>query len=226
MDAGKRQQAVIFDMDGLMLDTERIALQAWQAAAAAHGHALGEDIYLRTVGLNTADSEALPTRTLGASFPLREISALQRTLFDQQVAVQGIPPKRGLFELLIALEKWGVLRAVATSTACTLALEILTRMNLSARFHAIVGGDQVARGKPAPDILLAAAERLGVAARRCIVLEDSEPGILAAHAAGMASILIPDLRQASPGAASLALRVVPSPHEAKAVLAAVFGGSA
>lgn len=222
MEAGERQHAVIFDMDGLMLDTERIALQAWRAAAAAHGHALEEDVYLRTVGLNEADSEALLTRTLGASFPLREISALQRTLFVQQVAAQGIPPKSGLFELLIALENWGVLKAVATSTGRTLALEILTRMNLSARFHAIVGGDQVERGKPAPDILLEAAERLGVAARRCIVLEDSEPGILAAHAAGMASILIPDLRQPSPETASLALRVVPSLHEAKAVLANVL----
>ena len=223
-DGGPR--AVIFDMDGLMLDTERIALRAWQRATALYGCAPREDVYLSTVGLNAADSEALLTGALGPSVPLQEISALQERLFTEEVALHGIVPKPGLFELLAALEAWGIPAAVATSTARARAVEILTRTDLATRFRAVVGGDQVARGKPAPDILLRAADQLGVPPGRCIVLEDSTPGILAACAAGMTPILIPDLLPPPAEIAVLAYRVVPSLTEATAVLAALRGGAA
>ena len=214
----RRNRAVIFDMDGLMLDTERLALHAWQKAAAEYGYVFEEETYLLTVGLNAADSEALLARTVGSSFLLQKITALQRTLYAEEIATRGIPPKPGLFELLAALEAWGIPKAVATSTARVMALEILTQTNLVTRFPVIVGGDEVARGKPAPDILLEAAGRLDVTHERCIVLEDSEAGILAARAAGMPSILIPDVRPPSQAVGLLATRVVPSLHEARLVL--------
>ena len=117
--------------------------------------------------------------------------------YDAIVAAEGISLKPGLDDILDLLDERGVAAAVATSTRRERARAKLDRVGLLHRFAALVGGDDVARGKPAPDIFLAAAERLGVAAGDCIVLEDSEPGIIAAAAAGMTPVMVPDLHPPS-----------------------------
>jgi beta-phosphoglucomutase-like phosphatase (HAD superfamily) len=124
-------------------------------------------------------------------------------------------------ELFAWLDAAGIARALATSTRRTRALAKLEQAALAARLHAIVGGDEVERGKPAPDIFLAAAQRLGVAPAACVVLEDSDAGVLGALAAGMTPIMIPD--QVAPGSAVVLADplVVASLHEALAHLAAL-----
>ena len=112
-------------------------------------------------------------------------------------------------------------RAVATSTRRDRARSKLARASLLPRFHAIVGGDDVARGKPAPDIYVEAARRLGASAARCLALEDSEPGVRSALAAGMTPIMVPDMHPPSADLIALDLVVLPSLHDVLAHLAAL-----
>ena len=185
-------KAVIFDMDGLMLDTERIALKAVSEAAISLGYPWREEIGLAMVGLNIRDSDAVVARHLGAECaePLR-VAFGERYLMALEA--EPIPIKPGLLEFLDWLERQGVPKAVATSTRSERARFKLDRAGIGNRFQHIVCGDQVPRGKPEPDIFLAAAERLRVAPKHCLALEDSGPGVRAANAAGMKVIMIPDV---------------------------------
>jgi HAD superfamily hydrolase (TIGR01509 family) len=212
---GSRFDAVIFDMDGLMLDSERIYRAAWQRAAADLGYPMSDALYELSIGRTIADGQALVAEALGPGFPL---SAFQRrwTGYWRELQAAGIPPKPGLPELLRALDAARIRRAVATSTLREEALRTLG--NLAAGFHALVTGEEAPLGKPAPDIFLLAARRLGIAPARCLVLEDSEPGVRAAHAAGSAVILVPDLKLPSPEVAALAWQVLSSLHEVRALL--------
>jgi HAD superfamily hydrolase (TIGR01509 family) len=138
--------------------------------------------------------------------------------YDAIVAREGIALKTGLLEILDWLDRENVPRAVATSTRRARAVAKLAHASLLERFDAVVGGDEVPRGKPAPDIYLEAAHRIGVAPSACIVLEDSEPGVLAAFAAGMRPIMVPDIAPPSPSLAARGVTVLASLHEVRAHL--------
>ncbi|MBV8470365.1 MAG: HAD family hydrolase, partial [Burkholderiaceae bacterium] len=138
--------------------------------------------------------------------------------YDAIVAREGLVVKPGLRELLDWLDAHAIPRAVATSTRRSRALAKLERAGLWPRIQALVGGDEIARGKPAPDIFLRAAELLGVSTPSCIVLEDSEPGITAALAAGMTPIMVPDLHAPSPSLLARNVLVLSSLHEVVAQL--------
>ena len=210
--------AIIFDMDGLMLDSEPIYRMAWQQAAGELGYHLDDAYYLRLVGRKNAEAEAEVVATFGPAFPLPAFRAHWTARWEAHVREHGLPAKPGLAELLDQLDTWAMPKAVATSTERTPALRSLG--GLARRFDALVTGDEVRAGKPAPDIFLLAAHRLGAEPRRCVVLEDAEAGIRAAHAAGMAPILVPDLQEPSPHVVALACRRCASLHEVRAVLAA------
>ena len=195
-------EAVIFDMDGLMLDTEAPALRAWQQVARTCGREFDLELCHRMIGRSFADSVALIRARHGPDYPVDEITRAWAAGYDAIVAAEGISLKPGLIEILDLLDERGVPRAVATSSRSERARARLDQLGLLCRFDALVGGDEVARGKPAPDIFLAAASRLGVSPHNCIVLEDSEPGIIAASDAGMIAVLVPDLHP--PGEALLA----------------------
>ena len=134
---------------------------------------------------------------------------------------EGIALKPGLLDLLDWLEARRIPKAVATSTRRDRAQAKLARTALLPRFVALVGGDEVARGKPEPDIFLAAAARLGEAAQHCLVLEDSEPGVRAALAAGMTPIMVPDLHAPSDDLVALEPLILESLAEVPAQLAAL-----
>ena len=210
-------KAVIFDMDGLMFDTERLARDAWQRAMAEYGYALDDSVYLTAVGRTVDNACQVFVEALGPDLPIGDIEAAKaRYLRDMLDA--GLPLKNGLLSLLDGLEELRTLTAVASSTARAEVERRLFRAGLRERFHATVGGDEVAHGKPAPDLFLLAGERLGVAPADCVVLEDSEAGIRAAAAAGMSPVMVPDLVEPSAAVRELARAVVPSLSEALKVL--------
>ena len=208
-----RPDAVIFDMDGLMLDTEPLAARAWGEAAAGLGVGFDMALAQAMIGRNFADCSAMLRAHYAAPYPVDALLAGWHAAYDAIVEREGLAVKPGVHELLGWLEANAIKRAVATSTRRERAVSKLERTALLPRFHQIVGGDEVARGKPAPDIYVEAARRLGANAASCLVLEDSEPGVRAAFAAGMLPIMVPDLHPPSADLAALDLIVLPTLHD-------------
>ena len=211
-------RAVVFDMDGLMLDTEPIYKAAWQAASAELGHDLEDGFYARFVGRPNDDCERLMLERFGTEFPLDRFRARWRELWDSDATANGIRTKPGLLELLALLDTLKIPFAIATSSEATETEVCLRAAGLDRRFPVRVTRDQIVHGKPAPDIYLEAARRLQTDPAQCVALEDSEAGILSASRAGMVPLLIPDAAPPSAMAASTAFRVLPSLADVPAVL--------
>ena len=187
--------AIIFDMDGLLLDTEKLSYQSFTSTAAAYDQTFQFDDYRQLIGRNAKTGIDILRHMLPASIDAAKFKndwlEVYRQLLDQQIEV-----KPGAHHLLACLAKMQVPRAVATSSSGIKARAILDRVGLWQFIPHLTGGDEVKAGKPAPDVYLDAAEKLGVDAPRCIAFEDSETGITAALAAGMRVIQIPDLIEA------------------------------
>lgn len=208
--------AVLFDMDGLMLDSERAMLETWREAAIAENLAADDAVWLAMVGMHDRASLAHLSGHFGSDAATRLRDASYR-LYDARVAA-GLPRKRGLLELLDLLEAHGVPKAVATSTQRPRALAKLAASGLIERFAVVVAGSDVEHPKPAPDIYLLAARKLGVDIRRCVVLEDSEPGVRAALAAGATPIQVPDLVAPGEELRAFGHRIVASLEQARGLL--------
>ncbi len=217
--------ALIFDMDGLMLDTERIARSAWQRAMSDWNATLPDALYLQLIGRDEQGTVAILQEAYGEEFPVRQVRQRKQQYFEEDIVRHGVPMKPGLMELLDLADALSQRKAVASSTETEPALRKLALAGIAGRFDAIVCGDQVQNGKPAPDIFLEAAARLGVAPEQCLVLEDSEPGVRAAHAAGMLAIMVPDLKPPSEDVEALAYRVLPSLHHVRAFLEETVGAA-
>jgi len=196
----QKYAAVIFDMDGLMLDTERSARRAWRDFLANWENlppGLGADeLYSKFIGLKARDAEEVVYDLLGPDFPFDAVMALEEQYIERDVSQeQKRMIKKGLWELLALIEERSLLKAVATSTDRDVAVKRLSKLNLVNKFQAIAGGDEVKEGKPKPAIYELAADRLGIEEkdrRRCIVLEDSVPGVQAGRAAQMFVIMVRD----------------------------------
>jgi len=190
-------KAVVFDMDGLMLDSEPQALRALKRAGERLGLTFTDEMLLGCIGLNAASSHAFLSETLGREISQGELSSAFRLEYDKELAPGGIPHKAGLVDLLEFVKGAGLRRAVATSTATAMAERKLSDASVLHYFEFVVGGDAVRRGKPAPDPYLQAASRLGLSAQACLALEDSDPGALSALGAGMTVIVVPDIKMPS-----------------------------
>jgi len=211
-------RAAIFDMDGLMLDTEPAYRIAWQAASAECGYDLPDPLYFTLIGCGRSEGEQTLVDAFGPQFP---VDAFRAACLRREAAIfetTPVPKKPGLDELLDLLDSRKIVKAVATSTERQTAIAQLTAAGLLPRFAAVATGDEVVNGKPAPDLFLLAAQRLGVEPGECIVFEDAEAGTIAAHAAGMTVFIVPDLKQPSPEVQRLAHGVFPSLVEATSAL--------
>ena len=214
----RRPKAVIFDMDGLILDTESLGIRTWAAAATMTGVEFDPALLPSMIGRSNRDCRALLRQHYGDAYPVDQLAASCTVAFDAIVAQDGIALKAGVVELLEWLESHDIPRAVATSTRRARALAQLTDKKLFHRFATLVGGDEVAHSKPAPDIFIEAAARLHVPAGECVVLEDSEPGVRAAVAAGIAPVMVPDLHGPSAAVLAADTLVLPSLFEVRTYL--------
>lgn len=185
--------AVISDMDGVILDSEKLYVRFWCEAARFYGHPM-ERVHalgIRSMARPLA-KEKLRGR-FGEGFDYEAVHAKRVELMDAYVRENGIEPKPGAAVLLSYLKANGYRVALATATPEARAREYLRRVNLLQYFDEVVSAHSVAHGKPAPDIYLCAAARLGVPPGQCLALEDSPNGIRSASAAGCRTVMVPDL---------------------------------
>lgn len=191
----KDVRGFIFDMDGLMLDTERISLEAWHYAFDGSEFTVDDSIFHSMVGRRIEEAEQVLKDHLPREAPVERFYQVACDYYKTWMIENTVPLKTGICELLDFLVETDFPRVVATSTQTELARQKLASAGIDHYFEQIVGGDQVTNGKPAPDVFLKAAEMLGLKPDKCIVLEDSGPGINGACTAGMRAVLIPDLRE-------------------------------
>ncbi len=215
--------AVILDLDGLMISTEQAARTAWERAASDFGHTMDEALFSRMSGRTGQDARRLVLNSLGEDFPYAEVRQ-RRDKYLMQAFEQGeIGPMPGLYNLLETLDALELDVAIATSGSSEITPLKLSTLGLGERFETVVCGDDIEHGKPAPDIFLEAARQLGVPPSECVVLEDSDAGARAAHAAGMRVIVIPEFQEPAEDIQGFAWRVLPSLYAAARHLADVLG---
>jgi HAD superfamily hydrolase (TIGR01509 family) len=186
--------AAIFDMDGLLIDSERVIMQAWIEAARAAGVVLRPEACAAVIGLADAESDEILAGLLGG----RDVFTVVRSTAERRCAVQAtehtFPLKSGARELLFLLRAAEVPCAIASSSSIPDVRQRLSGVGILEYFDALAGGNEVARGKPDPAVYELAAARLGAAPTACLAFEDSGHGALAALGAGAQVVLVPDLQ--------------------------------
>lgn len=186
-------QGLIFDMDGLIFDSERVVQRSWNIAGKELGYEdFGQHIY-QTIGFNVTRRIQYFLETVGRDFPYEEFNVRTRTIFREIVDLEGLKIKPGARELIMFAKTQGYQIALATSSRRESATKNLLQGKLLHLFDAMVCGDMVQNAKPDPEIYLKASELIGLAPQECLVLEDSPAGVKAAFAAGMPVIIVPDL---------------------------------
>ena len=210
--------AVVFDMDGVLFDTERLGMESWLAIADRHGFSDMETFYPSCIGRNNADTKALTLEFYGADFDYDTFRKEASAYFHAFVAQNGLPVKEGVCELLTFLkeQKWQI--ALASSSNYKSVIAHLEQTGLKEYFSAIVTGDMVEHSKPEPDIYLIACKKIGVSPEDAFAIEDSPNGIRAAHRAGMRPIMVPDLVAADEEMERLCHKIFPSLIDVKAYL--------
>ena len=199
--------AVIFDVDGTLLDTEKIYMEAWRRAGAAAGYTVTQDVLLRTRAIPTSVGKHIFKEALGEDFDYEAARDARVRIAEELIAQTEDLLKPGCIELLQTLKSRGVPMAVASSTGTEKTVAHLEHAGILSFFDAVVGGDMISRGKPNPDIFWKAADLLGIAYRDCLVVGDTPADVKAATAAGMQVILVPDQVPANEETTALSLSV-------------------
>jgi HAD superfamily hydrolase (TIGR01509 family) len=218
-------QAVIFDMDGLLFDTEALYQRAFAQAAELGGFDVPPDAIELAIGMPWVRGRGLMLERLGEQFPIDDLYARMTDRFAV-LSANELRLKPGVVELLDLLDQLALPRCIATSSAHETVRAHLCAHDLTHRFHAVIGHGDYENSKPAPDPYLLAAERLGVAPSSCLALEDSHNGVRSASAAGMMTIMAPDLVPPTDEIRGLCLCVVQSLHDVARLIAEASGGGA
>ena len=185
-------KAAVFDMDGLMFDTERLVYDNWQQMMDERGYEYSIEDFKQTVGRRKAEVQNFYFGRYGVDFPYWELSEHGKQMYIDKVKRDGIPVKSGLYETLSYLKEKGCKIALATSTSRQTAEFNLESAGVTEYFDALVCGGDVKNGKPHPEVFLTAAAALGEKPEDCIAFEDSINGIKSAYAAGMTTVMVPD----------------------------------
>lgn len=186
-------KGVLFDMDGVVLDTEKLYARFWAEAAHALGYPMTYEQALGMRSLNNEAGQAKLESYFGTGVSRSVMRDKRVELMDAYVAEYGVEAKPGIHELLDELRGKGIRCAIATSSPKDRAVEYLSKLGLADKLDCICSGHEVAHGKPEPDIYLHAAACIGIPPENCLAIEDSPAGILSAHRAGCMPVLVPDL---------------------------------
>jgi HAD superfamily hydrolase (TIGR01509 family) len=202
--------AVICDMDGLLIDSECLYKEAWQTAGSGLGITIDGGFYESLIGITEARSEQRLLEEFGRDFPLADFRAAWRAIWRELMAAGRLEAKAGAAAILEDLRASPARLALATSSGRSYAQESLEHCAFDNYFEHIVAAEDACEGKPAPDLYLEAARRLGILPSQCLVLEDSPTGALAGLAAGMVVMIVPDLQPVPPTVAARAAGVFDS----------------
>lgn len=209
-------RAVVFDMDGLLIDSEPLVWAAMKETASTFGGEMPFSVFRRMIGLQHINATDILVEHFGEGFDARAWAEGVRSRFRARVAA-GVCLKAGAVELLDRLDDLGLPRAIATSSGLG-NVEVSLAPDFRARFAAIVTREDAPRGKPHPEPFLKAAAALEIAPEDCLALEDSHNGVRAASAAGMMTVMVPDLLDPTEEIESLCCRVARDLHEVRAML--------
>lgn len=208
-----RRNGIIFDMDGLMIDSERIINEAVVRGGREMGLADIEKISLLTIGTSHDRTREIYADAYG-DFDFDRLMELKHKYVDEAIGDRGFPPKPGIVEILQKVTDKGYITAVGSSTREWAVKEFLGKIGVTRYFDIYVCGDMGLKSKPAPDIFLECAARMGLAPECCYVLEDSLNGIKAAYAAGMKPVMIPDMISPTEEIMPMLYALKPSLYEA------------
>ena len=208
--------AVVFDMDGVIFDSERAVLECWLELADKYAIPNIMEPYLACTGTTMARTREIMMETYGPDFPYDEYAAEASAMFHERYDGGRLPMKRGVREILEYLKSHGKRIALASSTRRETVVNQLRDAKILEYFDEVVTGDMVEKSKPEPDIFLLACEKVGVAPTRAFAIEDSYNGIRAAHSGKLRPIMVPDLRPADAEMKELAEAVL---EDLEAVLA-------
>lgn len=203
-------QAVVFDMDGVIFDTERLVIEFWKEVAKKHNIPNVEHTCIQCLGTNRVRTREIFLENYGADFPFDPYRAEVTELFNTHYKGVPLPTKPGVRELLSYLQEQDIKVGLASSTAQHLVRDEIDTAGLLPYFQTLVCGDMVEHSKPAPDIFLKACEILNADPTKSIAIEDSFNGIRSAHCAGMTPIMVPDQVQPTDEIRALAFHVMPS----------------
>ncbi|CAM4165590.1 HAD family hydrolase [Vibrio agarivorans] len=203
-------KAAIFDMDGLLLDTEQVCMRIFEQACHAVGAPFLKETYLSIIGCNAQRINQILTEGYAPYIDYQKIHVEWRERYNAVVLHQAIPVRSGVIEMLEWLQEHNIPCAVATSTQKDVAEVKLKLAGLDGYFANITTGCEVTHSKPAPEIYQLAAQRLNISANDCIAFEDSNNGVKAAVAAGMATFQIPDLVEPSQEVIKLGHAILPT----------------
>lgn len=201
--AGRKIRGILFDMDGLVLDSEKLYTRFWAEASQAMGYPMTRQQALGMRSLDSIASQAWLDTCFGPGVDYHRMHRIRVERMGAYIEKHGVDLKPGIRELLDYLDSRDIPRAITSSSPPDRIREHLSRHNLDTRFTKLCSGYQVANGKPAPDIYLYGAASLKLAAEDCIALEDSPAGVLSAYRAGCLPVMIPD--QDQPDAETAAL---------------------
>ena len=188
----KMLKGVIFDMDGLMFDTERLSSKMWHKILTKYSLPINEEFIIAIRGLNFNSSKELFYKCYQTKLDFKSLKEEKNQMVFAYITSHGIPVKEGLYELLDFLKKNKIKIALATSSSRAVANKNLELAGIDSYFNAKVFGDEVSKGKPDPEIFLKALAKLHLTCDESIVLEDSKNGINAALSAGISPLWIPD----------------------------------